>query len=98
MDIPASKNNPESKYIPESKDIPELKDAVSKGNKNSIEAYMKISLGSNKTCERQSLQEALGASGFEGYIEMVTLSHRNLSKRIKHEGSKLVQSKKACRQ
>ena len=27
---------------------------------------MKISLGSNEACERQSLQEALGASGFEG--------------------------------
>ena len=69
----------------------ELKGAFFKGSKSLVTSCMKILLGSNETCMKQSMQEALGASGFEGCIEMFTLSHRNLSKRSKHAGSKLVQ-------
>ena len=79
-----------------------------KGSENLVKSCMKISLGSNEVCERKILQEVLGASGFKGFTEMVTLSHRSLFKRNKHAGSicpikadlqaAYTQSKQACRQ
>ena len=67
-----------------------------KGSKNLVKSCMKIPLGSNENCMKQSMQEALGASGFEGCIEMVILSHWSFSKQNKYAGS-MCPIKAACR-